>query len=565
MDAPPFDVALVCGFTPLHFETFLQAQLRLQFRDRTPRVKTGLYGDLVGSLERLHDVSAAVVVIEWTDLDPRLGLRALGGWEPSRHSDILANSSEKCDLLQTLIETAAQKAPVVICFPTLPLPPVSITHGAQASGFTLELRRLVASLRASVARIQNVRVVDPQRIDMLSNSARLDVKADLLTGFPYTLAHTSVLTELIASLLRNPLPKKGLITDLDETVWSGILEESGPEGISWDLDHHSQIHGLYQQLLRSLAASGTMIGVASKNDPKQVAEAFARKDIVLRERDVFPFEVHWKAKSGSVSRILEAWNISADCAVFVDDSAMDLAEVKSVHPQVECLLFPHEDYQATYELFWRLRDLFGKNQVLEEDSLRADSLRAYASARQDDRASATSLSEFQQKLEAKLTFSFKKLPVDPRALELVNKTNQFNLNGCRYQDAEWREWMEQEDTVLLSANYSDKFGPLGKIAVLGGKLEITGESGQHKLCLQTWVMSCRAFSRLIEYMCLQHLFSKLDVEQVELKFVPTDRNRVMQDFLQQLNDAPAEPNLCVSRSQYAQKCPALSYLVEEGE
>ena len=159
----PSDVALVCGFTPLHFETFLQAQLRLQFRDRTPRVKTGLYGDLVGSLERLHDVSAAVVVIEWTDLDPRLGLRALGGWEPSRHSDILANSSEKCDLLQTLIETAAQKAPVVICFPTLPLPPVSITHGAQASGFTLELRRLVASLRASVARIQNVRVVDPQQ------------------------------------------------------------------------------------------------------------------------------------------------------------------------------------------------------------------------------------------------------------------------------------------------------------------------------------------------------------------------------------------------------------------
>ena len=89
MDAPPFDVALVCGFTHLHFETFLQAQLRLQFRDRTPRVKTGLYGDLVGSLERLHDVSAAVVVIEWTESALRvLRSTCVGRAELSRHSDI---------------------------------------------------------------------------------------------------------------------------------------------------------------------------------------------------------------------------------------------------------------------------------------------------------------------------------------------------------------------------------------------------------------------------------------------------------------------------------------------
>ena len=35
----------------------------------------------------------------------------------------------------------------------------------------------------------------------------------------------------------------------------------------------------------------------------------------------------WNAKSGSVSRILETWNIAADSVIFVDDSPMELAEV----------------------------------------------------------------------------------------------------------------------------------------------------------------------------------------------------------------------------------------------
>ena len=79
--APPLEIALLCGFTPLHLETFLRAQLCRLFPGRFPRVQLGLYGDLLGNLERVANVAAAIVVIEWSDLDPRLGLRRLGGWE----------------------------------------------------------------------------------------------------------------------------------------------------------------------------------------------------------------------------------------------------------------------------------------------------------------------------------------------------------------------------------------------------------------------------------------------------------------------------------------------------
>ena len=49
-DARPLRVFLACGFTPLHLQTFLHAHLREFFPEARIEIKTGLYGDLCGSL-----------------------------------------------------------------------------------------------------------------------------------------------------------------------------------------------------------------------------------------------------------------------------------------------------------------------------------------------------------------------------------------------------------------------------------------------------------------------------------------------------------------------------------
>ncbi len=566
-NASPLPVALLCGFTPLHLETFLHAQLRTLFPGRAPLIQTGLYGDLTGNLRRAATVSAAVVVIEWADLDPRLGLRRLGGWEPAQFQDILAEVNRSCELLQSGIETLAQNIPIAVSLPTLPLVPIAFTPLSRASHFTLELRSRVASLGAALSLIPGIRLVDPQRLDVLSPTNRLAVNSDLSSGFPYTLSHASALAEVLAELVVNRQPKKGIITDLDDTLWRGILGEVGVQGISWDLDHHSQIHGLYQQLLRSLAVSGTLIAVASKNEHSLVQQAFGVRDLILRETDIFPFEVHWGAKSESVARILAAWNISAADVVCVDDSAMDLAEIKSAHPEVECLPFPSRDPQAAYELQERLRDLFGKDRISHEDGLRSASLRANAELGQHlaeaRLVSSHASHDFLRQLDGHLALSLKKQPFDSRSLELVNKTNQFNLNGRRFQETEWKNWLDLPDTVVAAACYRDKYGPLGEIAVIAGDLKNGGSSGSRILCIRTWVMSCRAFSRLIEYECLRWLFSKLDIEELEFDFLPTARNTLMQNFLQRLCNAPPQPCYRLSRNQFVESYPASSLSIEE--
>ena len=151
---------------------------------------------------------------------------------------------------------------------------------------------------------------------------------------------------------------------------------------------------------------------------------------------MFPIEVHWNAKSGSVARILETWNIAADSVIFVDDSPMELAEVAAAHPGIECVLFPKNDHKAFLAMLRHLRDRCGKERVSKDDTLRT---REHSPGRGFPRASfrGAAPETFLQQIGAVVTFDFAAAG-EPRVLELVNKTNQFNLNGKRYTQPDWQ-------------------------------------------------------------------------------------------------------------------------------
>src|SRR5262249_59422181 len=113
---------------------------------------------------------------------------------------------------------------------------------------------------------------------------------------------------------------------------------------------------------------------------------------------------------------------------------------------------------------------------------------------------------FLREMNGEVSLVFQKDPPDPRVLELVNKTNQFNLNGRRHAEGTWLGYLKESETVLLTASYKDRYGPLGKIAALAG-----GVQGK-TFYVDTWVMSCRAFARRIEHHCLEILFEHFGLE-----------------------------------------------------
>ena len=553
--ARKFSVFLASGFTPLHLERFLAAHLRGEHPERDIQIKIGVFGDLAGNIDavRAGDADAIVAAIEWQDLDPRLGIRTLGGWTAAALPDILESVRAQLARLASRIESITG-VPIVLAGPTLPLPPVSYFPTTQASPFELELRSALASFYASAARHVGVRCVSAQTLDERSpTAARFDVKSDLLTGFPYTQEHADALAGLLARAARNPPPKKGLITDLDDTLWRGIVGEAGVSGISWALDDKAQMYGLYQQLLASLASSGTLIGVASKNDLRIVEEVFRRTDILLPQASVFPVEAHWQPKSESIGRILQKWNIGADAVVFVDDSPMEVAEVQAAFPEMECLVLPKDD-AGVWRMLHHLREVFGKTFVSEEDRVRLDSLRSGAEL-QNAAVGSSDLDGFLAKTDAEITFTVTKNP-DRRAFELINKTNQFNINGIRLTEVEYANFLRDPETFIVKVDYKDRFGPLGTIGVVAGR------RADDKISVEHWVLSCRAFSRRIEHRSLEWLFDRYQASEVAVRFAATPRNGPVQEFLAaMLSHGSLDGNVAISREAFAAACPPLSHRV----
>jgi FkbH-like protein len=162
-----------------------------------------------------------------------------------------------------------------------------------------------------------------------------------------------------------------------------------------------------------------------------------------------------------------------------------------------------------------------------------------------------------REVQGRLTFSIGRLVDDGRALELINKTNQFNLNGKRHNPETWSSLFRDPRIQGVIASYEDKYGKLGKVAVLIGRLS------EKQLTLENWVMSCRAFSRRIEYQCIQYLYDRFGVSEIKFEVQPTASNGPMIEFLQQWTDHPVQGALTLDRLSFLQRAPRLPHAMSE--
>lgn len=526
-----------CGFEPLHLPVFLRAHYAERFAGSALDVAVGVYGDLLGNLERAwrSDATLAWVVAEWADVDPRLGLRSTGPWSGPHEPRLLADTAERLNRLSDAIRRVAERMPVVVAAPSVPLRLIGHTSSWQAGPLELELELLLARFFADLASVARVRVLHATRLAIASPySHRSDPGLELAAGFPLTLEHASALARALIDLGFPRAPRKGLITDLDDTLWSGIVGEVGPDAVSWSQAAHAQLHGLYQLFLRQLADAGVLLGIASKNELGVVQTALARRDLLVDKESFFPVAVSWGPKSEAVSAILRAWNIGADSVVVVDDSRMELEEIRRAHPDILCVEFAPKAPRRTLDLLVDLRDVFGKPQTREEDRLRAASLKS--SVLFEQQKGGGDLRDFLTSLDGAVTFDERPGSDGGRWLELLNKTNQFNLNGARVTEGEWLRQLHTQDYLAMGVSYADRYGALGIIGVVTGRLKPSGvESSAGVLEVDRWVLSCRAFSRRIEDHMLRRLFELTGAQTIRLCYRKTARNQPFQEFLARLD------------------------------
>ncbi len=310
---------------------------------------------------------------------------------------------------------------------------------------------------------------------------------------------------------------KIVITDLDNTLWRGVLAEED-EIVPWQ---HTEGWPLgYAEALLECKRRGILLAICSKNDEGPTRERFQQLwGQRLRLEDFCSVQINWQPKSQNIAQILRTINILPDHALFIDDHPLEIEEVRRAFPRMRFLTGAPER--------WRHALLYAPEtqvaRVSEESGLRTDSIQAKA-ARE---LAAVDMDRDAWLWSLGLTLRFDRI-VDvghfryARALELLNRTNQFNTTGQRWSDAELRDWLASGGW-LLAARAEDRFANHGLVA-----LALLRDHG-----IEQVVLSCRVFSLGIESALLVEALRQMQ-ESGHADFVghftATGRNDACRDF-----------------------------------
>ena len=89
--------------------------------------------------------------------------------------------------------------------------------------------------------------------------------------------------------------RKAIVTDLDNTLWGGVIGEDGPERIRIGRETpEGAAYTELQQYLAALASRGVLLAVASKNDAAIAESGLRHPDSVLKITDFAAFYANWR-------------------------------------------------------------------------------------------------------------------------------------------------------------------------------------------------------------------------------------------------------------------------------
>ena len=336
----------------------------------------------------------------------------------------------------------------------------------------------------------------------------------------------SAIGDLIWSLeLR---PTRLVIVDLDNTLWEGEVGEVGWQGVGLNAAEGGYSHLLLQRMLLDMKDKGVLLAIASKNDESLALEVFRRRPEMLLDIDDFAArEINWRPKSENVPAILRSLNLTKAGTTFIDDSRLEREEIMLRLPEIHVPDLP--DTPENWVHFLSSSKNFSLGFVHEEDSTRTAMYKSEVE-RENLSRELGNYDDFLRHLE--LVVTPERLGIDnlSRAHELIQKTNQFNLTGRRSTESELHAMMDSDTHRAFVYRLADRYGSYGIVSVVILSLD------SDQWMIHTWVMSCRAMGRQVEFAVFNHLLSELGSNAAFLvgEYVASERNTILADFLADL-------------------------------
>jgi FkbH-like protein len=320
--------------------------------------------------------------------------------------------------------------------------------------------------------------------------------------------------------------KKVLALDCDGTLWKGVVGEDGPLGV--------EPYVAFQKALVQVAKQGVLLVLVSKNNEADVWEVFdTNPAMVLKREDIIAHQICWDEKADTVKLIAEELNLGLDSFVFWDDNPIELEKMRQrtevIVPNIPADIAMWPEYVV---------EEFYCDEITEEDKKRILYYRSIAAFTRDKSASIQGQSthsedelRFLQSINMQATFaSLHEEAKMKRAVQLCQKTNQYNLRTIRHDEAAITAIMHDDANVALLMHLSDVYGDYGDIGlVLATKVSAT------EAFLDTFLMSCRVMQRHVEVCMLRACAAQLSQKgytHLSGEYRPTKRNGMAASFLE---------------------------------
>ncbi len=428
------------------------------------------------------------------------------------------------------------------------------------SSFLTQTRILNAGMCKLAAQQKNMYVVDIASLQnkygrdaMFSPSVYASTEMVLsLEALPHVAARCADIITALSGRIR-----KCLITDLDNTLWGGVIGDDGLENIQIGHFGIGRVFTELQLWMKKLRERGIILCVVSKNDEQTAREPFIKHpDMELRLDDFAVFIANWENKAENIRQIQSILNIGYDQMVFLDDNPFERGMVREHLPDIVVPELP--DDAALYLEYLYSLNLFETTSVSAADSLRTrqyqeeSARRATASSfvNEDDYLKSLCM---QGKTEGFTTFNI------PRAAQLTQRSNQFNLRTQRYTESEVETMAHSDMVIPLCVELSDRFGQYGLISVV-----ILKKSEPETLFIDTWLMSCRVLKRGVEAFVMNSIIKKArtaGIKRITGAYIPTPKNNMVSGLLPQMGfaltktDADGTQHYALNVADYKeQKC-----------
>lgn len=390
------------------------------------------------------------------------------------------------------------------------------------------LRELNTRLASALSAVPRTRVLDLAHVTARRAAGRADnPKMRYLAGMRLG---DGVLPALAQSYVRTAIAAKGiakkcLVLDLDNTLWGGIVGEDGPTGIRLGNTAPGIEYREFQQGIAALSRRGILLALNSKNNPDDALEVIRNHPwMVLREDAFSAVRINWESKVDNLRGIAAELNIGIDSLVFMDDNPVECERVRQFLPEVLTVQLPRDPslYRATLDaLPW-----FEALDVTSEDLQRVEQYRANRS-RDALRSTTESVEGYLQSLEIHVELAAVSPESLARVVQLLNRTNQFNLTTRRYTQADVEAQLANPDWELVTLRARDRFGDHGLVAFAAGVTE--GDAFR----VDSFLMSCRVIGQGIEAALLADLREKAErrgAKRMLSTFIPTKKNMQVREF-----------------------------------